>query len=255
MAVFGCAVLVAIGGAVFTHQKSSTPTTTNSTVVHSAKPTVTNPKPVSSASIKGPVTVMGVGGSVAFGWDDRTHAGYLGRAFQTLSQKENVTYHFVNKSIEGDGPTQMSPKYPSFLTSVNPQIVVISWGMLDDLANKTPIPAFKQAIHNEISMALNRHADVIVVTPPPTGASYAHDKVTETNLVNIEMAVAESFHSKNVYVFDLYRQMEAYIANHHQTIALYEADAWHPNTAGHTLAGQILADDLMQHFVVHASNN
>ncbi|GMA58142.1 hypothetical protein GCM10025858_26450 [Alicyclobacillus sacchari] len=193
--------------------------------------------------------MMAVGGSVAHGWDDKTGGGYLARAFQTLSDEGPVSFAFVNKSIEGDGPTQMAPKYPGFLSAVRPRVVVISWGMLDDIANKTPIPAFQKAIQEEIQLALQAHADVIVVTPPPTGASYGHDIASEANLIHIEVSIAKSFHSQHVYVFDLFAQMKQYIASHHQSIDQYSADAWHPNTLGHELAGELLASDLATQFV------
>lgn len=217
----------------------------------SSKPVIQNPTPELGLSVKGPILVMGIGGSVAHGWDDKTGGGYLARAFQTLSKEQSVQYHFVNKSIEGDGPTQMATRYPGFLVAIKPAVVIISWGMLDDLSKKTPVKQFRQAIHTEIADALADKMDVIVVTPPVTGASLsAHDNKPDLNLIDIEMSTAEQFHSQHVYVFDVFRQMEAYMKAHHQTISMYAADGWHPNSAGHELAGRLLAQDLRQHFVV-----
>ncbi|KRW91092.1 GDSL family lipase [Alicyclobacillus tengchongensis] len=231
-----------------------------STRVHATQPTTTvnttaNPKPAFTGPTAQPITVMAVGGSVAHGWDDKTGGGYLARAFQTLTDEGPVSFAFVNKSIEGDGPTQMAAKYPGFLAALRPRVVVISWGMLDDIANKTPIPAFKKAIQDEISLALKANADVIVGTPPTTGASYGHDVQSEANLINIEVSLARSFHSQHVYVFDLFTQMKQYLASHHQSINQYSADAWHPNTLGHELAGEILAGDLATQFVKSTKSN
>lgn len=229
-----------------TQPPTGTPST--QTTQPARQPHIANPKPILATKITGTLTVMGVGGSVAHGWDDKVGGGYLVRAFKTLTAEGPIHYNFVNKSIEGDGPTQMAPKYLPFLRTVKPQVVVISWGMLDDISNKTPIAKFKQAIHDEISQALQAGCYVMVVTPPVTGASYAHDVTSEANLVNTEIGVAQDFHSNKVYVFDLFNQMKAYLSEHHQSVSKYSADAWHPNTAGHTLAGQLLANDIEQGF-------
>jgi len=204
----------------------------------------TSPYPLFSHPSAQPVVAMGVGGSVAHGWDDKTGGGYLARAFQTLTKSGPISFQFINKSIEGYGPTQMAAKYPTFLHEVHPQVVVISWGMLDDIANKTPISAFEQAVQSEIQQALAAHADVIVVTPPPTGASYGHDVASEAALVQDEIRVAKQFKTPDVIVVDLFNQMKRYLAAHHQSIQMYSADDWHPNTLGHELAGSLLAQDL-----------
>lgn len=240
--LFGC-------GAQTTKQTPSGQATTST-----SKPQVSNPKPALSPKTTGVITVMGVGGSVARGWDDKGNGGYLVRAFKTLTSEGPIHYNFVNKSIEGDGPTQMSSKYPNFLQSVNPQVVLISWGMLDDISDKTPIPDFKNAIHSEISQALQKGCYVLVVTPPVTGASYGNDVTKEANLVNIEMAEAEDFHSNRVYVLDLFNQMKAYLKAHNANVNTYSADAWHPNIAGHELAGKLLAQDIQQQFVASSAS-
>ncbi|SIS92657.1 SGNH/GDSL hydrolase family protein [Alicyclobacillus vulcanalis] len=212
-----------------------------------------SPYPLFSAPPSQPVVAMGIGGSVAHGWDDKSGGGYLVRAFQQLTKAGPISFDFVNKSIEGYGPTQMAAKYPAFLREIHPQVVVISWGMLDDIANKTPIPAFEQAVQSEITQALSAHAYVVVVTPPPTGASYGHDVTSESQLVADEVRVAKKFKTPDVIVVDLFNQMKQYLAAHHQSIQMYSADDWHPNTLGHELAGSLLAADLRGILVPAAS--
>ncbi|GMA56105.1 hypothetical protein GCM10025858_06080 [Alicyclobacillus sacchari] len=57
-----------------------------------------------------------------------------------------------------------SGKYATWLAEDKPQIVVISWGLLNDVYDKTPMASFNQAIHNEIQEALAANAVVIFVT-------------------------------------------------------------------------------------------
>ncbi|MFD1677284.1 GDSL-type esterase/lipase family protein [Alicyclobacillus fodiniaquatilis] len=213
-------------------------------------PVVNNPKPV-AMDAGSEVRVMAVGGSVAHGWDDNvTDGGYLARAFKTLSQKTGVQYQFLNKSVEGDGPDQMAAKFPALLKDNRPQVLVISWGMLDDISKKTPVATFKKDVHSEIQQALAAHMKVLVVTPPVTAASYAvHDGPLEDQLVEDEIQVAQSFHSSDVYVFNVFDEMKSYLTAHHQDVSMYEGDGWHPNAAGHELAGQLLAQDMLNQFV------
>jgi acyl-CoA thioesterase-1 len=97
-------------------------------------------------------------------------------------------------------------------------------------------------------MALDRHAVVLIVTPPVTKASYTQYRTVEPLYLNNEMQVARSFHSPNVFVFDVFDQMKAYLVAHHQTYVPYMADGWHPNTRGHALAGRLLDQDLLREF-------
>ncbi|WP_367306851.1 SGNH/GDSL hydrolase family protein [Alicyclobacillus acidocaldarius] len=235
-----CAVVCAVS-ACGTNAADSAPTAPESAQSAARQ---ASPYPLIAHPSAQPVVAMGVGGSVAHGWDDKTGGGYLVRAFQELTKTGPISFQFINKSIEGYGPTQMAAKYAEFLSEIHPQVVVISWGMLDDIANKTPIAAFEQAVQSEIRQALAAHADVVVVTPPPTGASYGHDQASESQLVADEIRVAKQFKTPDVIVVDLFNQMKRYLAAHHQSIQMYSADDWHPNTLGHELAGSLLAQDL-----------
>ena len=200
-----------------------------------------------------PETVMAIGGSVAYGWVDPKGGGYLARAFATMQQKTGRVFHFVNKAIVGANSTQLNitlykGRYTSWLSQVKPQVTVISWGLLNDCLPNTPLPRFESTIRGEIQKALDRHSVVLMVTPPVTKASYTQYLEKEPVYVNSEVYVADSFDSPNVVTFDLFDQMKAYIAAHNLNYMQFQTDGWHPNAAGHTLAGKILAQDMLRRY-------
>ena len=219
--------------------------------VHGQRGTAAAPRP-SVAGKRGPggaIRVLALGSSVAKGWDDKTGGGYLARAVSAYAGQSGYDYQLVNRAQAGDWAGKVLPEpYTKWLNEIRPQIVLISWGALDDAYHKTPIPVFRAAVAKEIQMALDRHAVVFIVTPPVTKASYTQYRTVEPLYLNNEMQVARSFHSPNVFVFDVFDQMKAYIAGHHLNYMQFQADGWHPNAAGHTLAGKILAQDMLRRY-------
>lgn len=197
--------------------------------------------------LKGTVPVVAIGGSAAYGWDDtKTDGGYLARTFRDLSNAStsSSTYPFTNASVEGDGPIQFTKTLPSILQKDQPKLVVISFGMLDDLYKKTPQKQINRALVEEVNDALAAGAVVAFVTPPITGASYSEFAKTEGPSLQSEIQAVKQIHNPNVHVVDLFSQMKAYLASHQQTWHTYAADGWHPNAAGHKLAATILTHDL-----------
>ncbi|MFB5192433.1 SGNH/GDSL hydrolase family protein [Alicyclobacillus fastidiosus] len=207
-------------------------------------------------------TVVAIGGSAADGTGDAVgEGGYLARAFRTVNATQDVNYHFINQSKVGYGPiqyddTQLSPallndsQMERLFKDYKPNMLVISFGMLDDIDKKTPMGQIKQALHDEIESAINQHVVVVIVTPPSTYASETYYKAPLNAYVQAEMGVVEEFHNPNIYVIPLAQQMDQYIKSHHQTIKMYEADSWHPNAAGHALAGNLLAQDIIHKFLL-----
>ncbi|MCL6443733.1 MAG: SGNH/GDSL hydrolase family protein [Alicyclobacillus sp.] len=198
------------------------------------------------AKMSSSLKVMALGSSVAEGWVDPGHGGYLQRTVDALSKDSDAKYTLVNESKAGNGVLQVVYQYPKWLQSVHPRVVIISWGALDDLHLKTPFSTVRQQVTWEINEALAAHAVVFLVTPPITRASYTTASVNEAKYVDTEIAAAEAIHSPNVHVFDVFNQMKAYIQSHHQTYLPYMADGWHPNAAGHALAARLLVADIEQ---------
>ncbi|MCL6443063.1 MAG: SGNH/GDSL hydrolase family protein [Alicyclobacillus sp.] len=196
--------------------------------------------------------VMIVGGSVARGWRDGGHGGYLVRAFEDLPGDVPVTV--VNAAVIGDGPVEYASKFTTDLALVKPTVLLISWGMLDDIHAHTPLNQFDGAIHDEIATALANHMTVMVVTPPVTRATYTQYAQQEPDYVDSEIKVAKSFHDPNVHVFNLFEQMKHYLAAHHLSYERYAADGWHPNTLGHELSGSLLSADIQQVTLAHVVN-
>lgn len=186
--------------------------------------------------------VMAVGGSDAAGWGDKQNeGGYLKRAFKLLSAETNDQYNFVNKSVAGCGPVQFQSGFRWLLPQIKPQMVIFSYGILDDVNKNTPINVFSNDVRSQICQSLNDYDSVILTTPPISVASYTIDKTQIDKYVNAELQVAASFNSPHIYVFDLKTKMEEYIKNHNQNYRIYVRDNWHLNDKGHALAGQLLA--------------
>ncbi|MBX5436507.1 MAG: SGNH/GDSL hydrolase family protein [Alicyclobacillaceae bacterium] len=183
--------------------------------------------------------VLVVGGSVARGWGDQTGPGYIVRAFAALPGQH--PYVITNAAIPGTGPEQVQAQFRQELDKVRPNVVVLSWGTLNDVYRRTPLNVFERAIEQEIAESLRHRAVVLVITPPVTQATYTRYSASEPQYVARELAAAAEFHNPNVYVFDVFDDMEQYLAAHHQDYARYAADGWHPNAAGHILAARLLA--------------
>ncbi|MDQ0190106.1 SGNH/GDSL hydrolase family protein [Alicyclobacillus cycloheptanicus] len=210
----------------------------------------TDPKGLASSLSTETVDVFG--GSMAHGWADPHDDSYLKRAFAARQQSTNTNYHIVDRTVDGGQAdyfeTEKPGLYESDLKTDKPQIVVLSWGLLNDMHAKSSLAVFDSAIHDQIAKALAVHAVVLLVTPPVTEASQKGDHPMQEVYIAHEIADAQAFHSKNVYVFDVYHQMEAYLKAHHQTWQNYYGDSWHPDAAGHALAGALLANDLVTAF-------
>lgn len=196
--------------------------------------------------------VLTIGGSVAHGWKAPQGKGYLQLAFNQLSNNTAADYKVYDRTIVGANGTQLATiykgRYETWLNGVQPDVVVISWGLLNDAHPNTPLNTFQTYMKQEIQQALAHHAVVFVVTPPVTKASYTQFKVQEAAYAEAEVTAAESLHNPNVYVFHVFSEMKQYLADHQQTYVPYMGDGWHPNAAGHQLAGQLLYDDMVKQF-------
>ena len=200
----------------------------------------------------GSIRVVAVGGSIALGWRDTGwqnwrhgwDGGYLVDAFRWLSRSTGHPYDFIDKAIVGADVKMVTSRYPRWLREYNPSLVVLSWGLLNDIHVGTPLPLFEAEIRREIEQALARHAVVFMVTPPVTEVSQTAFRVPIHRFMADELAVARSFHSPDVYIFNVFAQMKHYITAHHQTYWPYVANSWHPNHKGHVLAGHLLYWDI-----------
>lgn len=194
-------------------------------------------------------SVLAIGGSVAQGRDAIHDDGYLQRAFAALSAHTTTTYHLHDEAIFGANSTQLGTSYKGsysgWLREFHPQVVVISWGLINDALPKTPMPTFNYWLTHEIHLALAIHAKVLVVTPPVTEVAYTRFPTAIQNYVNDEIHYVSRLHNQNVRLFNIFNPMKAYISDHHQSYMLYVGDPNHPNTRGHILGGQILYSELI----------
>ena len=195
-------------------------------------------------------TVMTIGSSVAAGWGDAPGmGGYLARAFRSLSAATKTNYRLASFAFGGVTGTQIANQFPKWLARVNPAVVAISWGGMDDLVAGTPMSTFESVIKTEIDQVLAIHAVVMIVTPPVTAAAAVNGLHKEPYLYfQAEIKVAQAMDNPNVHVFDVFDQMWNYLQQNHLSYTQFMADGWHPNAAGHALAGHFLFKDMLGAF-------
>lgn len=211
---------------------------------------------LASSTIPGQITgqdgvmrVMAVGGSSAHGWADPHDRSYLKRAFDGLASSLDLALDYDDQTIPGAPAASIPPsEFTKWLAADKPQVVAISWGLLDDAHNHTPIPTFEQVLHDEIQQSLAAHAVVFVVTPPAVvvSAGKLHDAYKQ--YATAEYGVVNSLSNPNVYWFDLHAQTLDFIQGHNRNMMQYCSGTWHPNTRGQALAGGVLFGDLRETF-------
>lgn len=210
------------------------------TVSLAAAPPITSRSPAYS---QGAPNVLIIGGSAAFGWAARHNIGYIVRGLHAWERRPLI---IQNRAVPGatvNNPVIQS-HYGDYLRQYAPRLVILAWGFLNDLRVGTPWPHILAVIRRETLEALADRAVVWIVTPPATRATYTIDRKTQPVLVAREIAAARALHNPNVYVMNVLSREEVWLARHHQTYVPYMADPWDPNTAGHRLAGRLLAGEL-----------
>lgn len=190
---------------------------------------------------------MAVGGSTARGYDDPKLDGYLKRALKSVSTSLNVSITFVNKAKSGMIPSVLAPEYDPLVHQIKPNVVILGWGILNSIAKKVPQSMVKRVIQSEIKITLKDGADVWVVTPPVTPATFVgHDVTVEPEFINLELAAVRAVNNPHVHFFNLNNDMKTYLKNHRLSYKPLESNNWHMNGSGHELAGEILANAIMQ---------
>lgn len=193
------------------------------------------------------VSILIVGGSAAAGWLDRTHEGYVVRGLLDYAQAAHVQADIVNRAIPGARVVNPSVQrgLARWVQRAGPNaVVVLAWGMLNDLKRHTPTPAVLAALAQQITVVLARHDTVLIVTPPATRATYWRYPRAEPRLVAQEIALARSFDSPRLYIDNVFRNEQRYLSQQGLPITAVTRGPFHPNTRGAALAGQLLAASL-----------
>jgi len=196
------------------------------------------------------IRMMVIGGSVAHGWKAQNNDGYLQRAVKGFAQFTSGRIAYYDRTIVGaDGTlmaTQYKGAYEKWMKSIKPNVVLISWGLLDDAYAHIAVSQFERFLAIEVDEALRAHAVVLIVTPPVTEASYTQYRVVQPQYIRSEFALVRHLHSPDVRLLDVFDAMKRYLLVHHQTVQMYAGDGWHPNTLGHILAGRILLTEMQK---------
>lgn len=193
--------------------------------------------------------VLFVGGSAAHGWLDPQRDSYLEQALASVHATTGQVFDISDRTIPGETASGVGwTRYQRWIRTDHPDVVILSWGLLNDVRQHTPMSQFDASIRYEITLARQSNAEVLMVTPPVTKASATNGWRLEQQYLQAEVQDAQAFAAgdTHVHVIDLFTQMQAALEARHRTYRPYSADWAHPNAAGHRLAGQLLADDLLQ---------
>ncbi len=188
-----------------------------------------------------------IGGSAASGWNDPVGHGYVERGLLAYAHAEGLHFIITNYGIPG-APTvdaRVAAQYGQWLTRLGPHgLVVLAWGMLNDLRLHVKPAATADAIHAEIVSALHRGDQVLIVAPPLTRLSVGKWRSSEARLVRLEYRIAEGFHSPRVHLADTYfTEMQLWAQDHAQAFR-YMYNGFDPNLRGYRLAGVLLTAEL-----------
>lgn len=187
-----------------------------------------------------------VGGSAAKGWNDQRGPGYIVRALQAYQRHSSIHFIITNHGKPGAPVVDaiVAQQFPHWMQQTRGGLVVIAWGLLNDLRLKTSKAAVLNEVHREIRIALKTDHVVLVVSPPTTLGTLTFDKTTQPALWHAIVREAQSFHNPNIYIADILGPMKNKMMGAHQTIQHYMSGKWDPNSRGHIEAGKLLAQKL-----------
>lgn len=197
---------------------------------------------------RAPVSVPTViiGGSAAKGWHDRTSQGYISRALAEYEGKSLVHFVIHNHAMPGAPVTDgaIAHQFPEWMEKTKGGLVVIAWGLLNDIRLHTSDQEILAQVRREIRWALETDHEVLVVSPPATLASFTFDSTSQVRLWGQIASVARSFHDPRVNVVNVLGPMMHYVRQHHQNPRWYMKGKWDPDTRGHVLASHFLLKGL-----------
>ena len=188
-----------------------------------------------------------IGGSAASGWNDPLGHGYVERGLMAYGQAEGLHFVITNYGIPG-APTvdaRVAANYGHWLSRLGRHgLVVLAWGMLNDLRLHVQPAATAAAIHAEIALALQHGDDVLIVAPPLTRLSVGKWRNEEARLVRLEYSIAEGFHSQRIHLANTYFTEMHLWAQQHARAFRFMYNGYDPNLRGYKLAGTLLTTAL-----------
>jgi hypothetical protein len=195
----------------------------------------------------GSTPILIIGGSAADGWHDSSGQGYVQRALRIFGMDSHIPEVTLQHAIPGSPMTNphIAAQYPSWLRSTPGGVVILAWGLLNDIRLHISIRKDYLTLHREMALALATGHMVILVSPPLTVPGDITHRVAELRLWRMEVVAASSFHSPDVHVINVFRPELIYIEQHRQDVEQYmSGSSWDPNTAGHILAAKFLIEGL-----------
>ena len=182
-----------------------------------------------------------IGGSAAKGWFDRSGRGYIERALLRYETVSHVQFQIVNHAIPG--ARVINPVVQRHFHAWIPSgkgLVIIGWGLLNDVRKHTPPDRIGRIVHAEVGDALHAHDVVLLVSPSATRSTFTIARRIQPAMWRKEVEAATSYKSPNVYVINVMNPEQRWMLGHHIGYQPFMQGLWDPNTRGHRLASQIL---------------
>lgn len=188
-----------------------------------------------------PTRVLVVGGSAARGWYDSTGPGYVERGILAFGDATGRAFWIQNRAVPGADAESVAGRYRKWLHAFSPEVVVLAWGIINDLNHHVSLDTFKATLRHQILDALADHAAVWVVTPALARVSVTRYRTLEPRYVSAEVRTARTIRPPGrVAVFDVFSALAAAYRRGAFTLPEVTVGRWHPNTRGHVLAGRTL---------------
>lgn len=188
-----------------------------------------------------PTRVLIVGGSAAHGWYDSTGPGYVERGILTFGDATGRAFWIRNRAIPGADAESVAGRYRHWLRTFSPDVVVLAWGVINDLNHRVPLVTFKATLRHQILAAVREHAAVWVITPALARVSVTRYRTLEPRYVAAEVQTARSVgRSKRVAVFDVFSRLRGAYRRGELSLPNVTLGRWHPNTRGHIVASRVL---------------
>ena len=182
-----------------------------------------------------------VGGSAAKGWFDQSGRGYIERALLSYGNAARVQFRIVNHAIPG--ARVLNPVVRRHFADWIPQgrgLVIIGWGLLNDVRRHTPPGRIGPIVHAEVGAALRARDVVLLVSPSATRSTFTIARHIQPAMWREEVQAAQSYQSPNVYVVNVMNPEKRWMLGHHVGYQAFMQGLWDPNTRGHQLASRIL---------------
>ena len=183
-----------------------------------------------------PITIVFFGDSITFGYGvDTETESFFSRINSIMQTGMYGDVRIVNAGVSGDDTSEALRRVTTDVTALNPDIVVIAFG-LNDCQNKSMTPAkFRENINNMIA-AMPSKSRVILATSNSfleTGQSLWMD--LNESLEPYMEVVRATARDRNLSIIDVNSAWKEHLRQDQRHMETFYIDPTHPSAKGHGL--------------------